>query len=71
MARASRLLRVRQAVKAAMLRLLVHLGAAQLVTAGDDVYRRFLAALEAAHHRIDHAVVDQWLQTLGYFHGTR
>src|SRR5271169_4489724 len=56
-----------QLVKAPLLRFLVDLGAAQLPAAGDDVYRRFLAALEAAYHRVDHAVINQRLQALGDF----
>ena len=58
-------------VKAPLLGFLVNLGAANLVASGDDVHRRFLAALELANDGVNHAVFDQRLQAFGYFHAVR
>ena len=48
--------------KAPVRRFLVDLGADRLVAAANDVDRRFLAAHELAHHRIDQAFLEQGAQ---------
>ena len=67
-ARLAALLVGRELVEAAVLGVLVDLGAADLLAAGDHEDRRFLAALELSQDRIDPAVVDERLQALGGFH---
>ena len=57
-----------ESVEAAVIGVLVDLGAAQLAAALDDEYGCFLAAAQAADHGIDDAVIDQWLQLAGYLH---
>src|SRR5690606_26352841 len=47
-----------ETVKAAMVRVLVHLGAADFAPALDQEHRGFLAALQSTDHGIDYAVFD-------------
>lgn len=56
-------------LETALRHVLVDLRAAHLVARAHRVHGRFLAALERAHHRVDHAVVDQRLQACGGLHG--
>src|SRR6202030_1796220 len=55
--------------EAAPRRLLVDLGATRLATTAHHVYGRFLSAHQLPFDRVDQALLDQGLESLGRFHG--
>src|SRR5690606_37839599 len=62
------LLVLHRLAEAALVRLLVDCGAAQLIAAANDVDVRLLAAQQGAHHLVHQAVVHQGLYAFGGFH---
>jgi hypothetical protein len=55
-------------VEAALLGLLVNLGASDVFATGDRVNRSLFASLKATQDFIDNAIVDQRLEFLGWLH---
>ena len=55
--------------KAALVGLLVDLGAARFIPTAHHEDRGFLPAHQLAHHAIDEPIFDQRFKSLGYFHG--
>jgi hypothetical protein len=55
-------------LKAALCHVLVDLGADHCITCAYHIHRGFLATFQWSQHFVDHAIIEQRLQTLWGFH---